>query len=341
MMGWVRGGGSSLETHVRNPQQATKLLHDDVVSKQLMIDRLIKEADEHAGHIKESGQLIVRLRSDTKAIMQDIEAITNEITKVKTRTSEVRKKALKETFNLTGNAATEKRIKDLIVLIKEERRANQKLIAQIDITQGEIARGITKDDIRQMHALEKAQGVKALFIKKLQHSTKDMAQYRQGVKSNENLILRLEKRLYSNCSRGINANSVRIVGGVSLAKENELREASVFQPTPPLVGRNPPEVEALEHKKDELIIRNKALHLAAGGAENVPDVMGKEAVDPRDGRIKALQEQLVTNATDFGKNISELKIKLMEAEAGGSMQAGMEGEHRDLQKSYDTFVPQL
>ena len=61
----------------------------------------------------------------------------------------MRKKALKETFNLTGNAATEKRIKDLIVLIKEERRANQKLIAQIDITQGEIARGITKDDIRQ------------------------------------------------------------------------------------------------------------------------------------------------------------------------------------------------
>merc|ERR1711871_413027 len=106
--------------------------------------------------------MIVRLRNEAKTMIQEIEDIREEMNTVKKRSSDLRKKALKETFNLTGNAATEKRIKDLIVLIKEQRVATSKLISQIDITQGQIARGITKDDIRQMHALEKAHGVKAL-----------------------------------------------------------------------------------------------------------------------------------------------------------------------------------
>ena len=292
-----------------DPEKAAKLLHDDVVAKQCMIDRLIKEADEHAAHIKESGQMIVTLRNERKDLLEEIEAIKKQTAEVQERTSGLRKKAMKETFNLTGTAATGKRIKDLIHLIREQRVASSKLISQIDITQGEIARGITKEDRQQMAELEKAQGVKALYIEKLEAATKDGPAYRNGVKNNETLIKRLEQKLYSNRIGG-NLNSVRIVGGVSLAKENEIREASAFAPHPP----HPPsqEVLELEKQKSDLQIHNKALHLTASGAKSVADL------DPRDRRLLALREQLVENATKFAKTISKLKLQLMEIESSSA-----------------------
>ena len=119
----------------------------------------------------------------------------------------------------------------------------------------------------------------------------------------------MEQKLYSNRIGG-NLNSVRIVGGVSLAKENEIREASAFAPHPP----HPPsqEVLELEKQKSDLQIHNKALHLTASGAKSVADL------DPRDRRLLALREQLVENATKFAKTISKLKLQLMEIESSSA-----------------------
>ena len=59
--------------------------------------------------------------------------------------------------------------------------------------EGEIAKGVTKEDVLQMRKLEKAQKVKQMYIERLEKETKDFKAYRQGVKNNENLINRLEK----------------------------------------------------------------------------------------------------------------------------------------------------
>ena len=57
-----------IEDPVLNVAEISKKLHDDVVAKQEMIERLINEADEYALHIKESGRMIVKLRKANEAI---------------------------------------------------------------------------------------------------------------------------------------------------------------------------------------------------------------------------------------------------------------------------------
>ena len=47
------GGYNVLEKKILTPKEISKNLHDDVVAKQNMIERLINEADEYALHIKE------------------------------------------------------------------------------------------------------------------------------------------------------------------------------------------------------------------------------------------------------------------------------------------------
>ena len=130
------GGYNVLEKKILTPKEISKNLHDDVVAKQNMIERLINEADEYALHIKESGQMIVQLRKANALIKDEIEEIKLEYDDVKKRADVVRKKKLKEQFTLTGNAATEKRVKDLIVLIKEQRIATEKIVRQTDIMEG-------------------------------------------------------------------------------------------------------------------------------------------------------------------------------------------------------------
>ena len=51
--------------------EISKNLHDDVVAKQKMIERLINEADEYALHIKESGRMIVKLRKANEEIKDE------------------------------------------------------------------------------------------------------------------------------------------------------------------------------------------------------------------------------------------------------------------------------
>jgi hypothetical protein len=315
-----------IEKKILTPAEISKNLHDDVVAKQKMIERLINEADEYALHIKEGGQMIVQLRKSNDLIRDEIEDIKLEYDEVKKRADTLRKKKLKEQFTLTGNAATEKRINDLIVLIKEQRIATEKIIRQTDIMEGEIAKGITKDDAVQMKKLEKAQSIKKLYIERLEQETKDYEAYRNGVKNNEKLIHRLEKKLYSNT--GGNIKSVRVIGGVSHFKEAnqdglvlpKQKDGSVRSPRPPqqlsnntMKATDKAKIIYLEKEKDDLLIRNKALHLYASGASNafIGSNMGN---DPRDRRLAALQQQLLANAKTFAQQISNLKLELMELE---------------------------
>ena len=306
-----------IEDPVLNVAEISKKLHDDVVAKQEMIERLINEADEYALHIKESGRMIVKLRKANEAIKDDIDDIKLEHEEVQKRADTIRKKKLKEQFALTGNAATEKRIADLIVLIKEQRIATEKLIAQTDIMEREIAKGVTKEDVLQMRKLEKAQKVKQMYIERLEKETKDFKAYRQGVKNNENLINRLEKKLYS--SSGGEFKSLRTTGGVHHLKESieqeslpKQKDGSVRSPTPPMQPKSIDEaiISHLRKRKEDLQIRNKALHMYASGASNAFQGM----VDPRDKRLAALQQQLLANARKFAQEISDLKLALMELE---------------------------
>ena len=57
-----------IEDPVLNVAEISKNLHDDVVAKAEMIERLINEADEYALHIKESGRMIVKLRKANEEI---------------------------------------------------------------------------------------------------------------------------------------------------------------------------------------------------------------------------------------------------------------------------------
>ena len=318
------GGYNVLEKKMLTPKEISKNLHDDVVAKQNMIERLINEADEYALHIKESGQMIVQLRKANALIKDEIEEIKLEYDDVKKRADVVRKKKLKEQFTLTGNAATEKRIKDLIVLIKEQRIATEKIVRQTDIMEGEIAKGITKEDVLQMKKLEKAQKVKQLYIERLENETKDYKAYRNGVKNNEKLINRLEKKLYSNS--GGDVNSIRMIGGVNHYKESsslppKQKDGTIRSPKPPPLPPSSNKMKAtdkarmiyLEKQKEDLLIRNKALHMYASGHTNA--FIGNNN-DPRDRRLAALQQQLLSNAKSFAQQISNLKLELMELEIG-------------------------
>ena len=69
----------------------------------------------------------------------------------------------------------------------------------------------------------------------------------------------------------------------------------------------------LEKQKEDLLIRNKALHMYASGHTNA--FIGNNN-DPRDKRLAALQQQLLSNAKSFAQQISNLKLELMELEIG-------------------------
>ena len=62
------GGYNVLEKKILTPKEISKNLHDDVVAKQNMIERLINEADEYALHIKESGRVATTIIIKCKII---------------------------------------------------------------------------------------------------------------------------------------------------------------------------------------------------------------------------------------------------------------------------------
>ena len=177
-----------------------------------------------------------------------------------------------------------------------------------------------------MKNLEKAETIKKLYIERLEEETKDYETYRKGVKNNEKLIHRLEKKLYSNTGGDI--KSIRLVGGVSHFKETnqdalvlpKQKDGTVRSPRPPqhlsdnnMKATDRAKIIYLEKQKDDLLIRNKALHLYASGASNafIGSYVGN---DPRDRRLAALQQQLLANAKTFAQQISNLKLELMELE---------------------------
>ena len=137
------------------------------------------------------------------------------------------------------------------------------------------------------------------------------------MKNNENLINRLEKKLYS--SSGGEFNSLRshrwcssLEGVNRTGIATKTKDGSVRSPRPPMQPKSIDEaiISHLRKRKEDLQIRNKALHMYASGASNAFQGM----VDPRDKRLAALQQQLLANARKFAQEISDLKLALMELE---------------------------
>ena len=65
------GGYNVLEKKILTPKEISKNLHDDVVAKQNMIERLINEADEYALH-RRLAALQQQLLSNAKSFAQQI-----------------------------------------------------------------------------------------------------------------------------------------------------------------------------------------------------------------------------------------------------------------------------
>ena len=87
------------------------------------------------------------------------------------------------------------------------------------------------------------------------------------------------------------------------------KDGSVRSPRPPMQPKSIDEarISHLRKRKEDLQIRNKALHMYASGASNAFQGM----VDPVIS-FSVLQQQLLANARKFALQISDLKLALME-----------------------------
>lgn len=288
------------------------VITEDISHKQNLIDRLLKEVDKRSEAIRTCGVEIVQLRRANKQLENERNEAARQLKEMQEQESKEVENLAKSVDSVASSTPQElgRQLVSLSAKYKAERERNNQMLMKLKKLYEQAS------EVRHSRAhyeqLEKAHQAQAQYIQKLQQENQKIEVYKATIRTQEKVVAKLEELIESKL-RGRKDNDTgatfRLKQEISrLTERNNELEKKLF------AGGSDGAL-AIE-RVHELESQLKQLR-ARGGLQSMLNHEGTaETHAHKDAAISALESQLVENARGFAKQISDLKIKVMEASNG-------------------------
>ena len=302
---------------VRTLHERLAVLTEDIAHKQTLIDRLLKEVDKRSEAIRNCGVEIVELRRQNKKVDAERARLALRLAD-KEREMEAEAKSLMDTTDLDrfanggGSAGAEELLRRIRVMsqkYKAEKARNEQIMARLKALHEQ---ALDKRDTQlRFDRLQRAHTQQASFLQKLQEENQKIHVYRSTISTQERVIAKLEELMESKLrdrTGGHGGGAVQLKSEIQrLTRRNEDLERRIIS------GEGGARIREMQKQLDAAKSAARKSPGGAGGGGGA----SSDALRAKNERIKILEAQMVDNARGFAKELSVLKMKLMELDLGG------------------------
>ena len=304
---------TATEREVAQLHKRLAVITEDITHKQNLIDRLLKEVDKRSEAIRTCGVEIVQLRRQNKQLegeRNDAQRALKEMQAQESREVE----ELAKNVDTIQSATPQELARQLVSLsakYKAERERNNQMLLKLKKLYQQASE--VRHSKAHYEKLEKAHQAQAQYIQKLQQENQKIEVYKATIRTQEKVVAKLEELIESKL-RGrkgdANSTTFRLKQEVARLTErnNELEKKLFAGGADGTIA-----VERVQELEEQL----RQLRARGGMRAALNHEGSAETHMQKDSAISALEAQLVENAKGFAKQISDLKIQVMEAANGG------------------------
>lgn len=309
--------------NLRNSSAEFQLNHD--LSVQLM-----KEFNLRAAALKTAGQEIVELR-------RQVQLLTNENNKLKMRIEDeerlaehVKRNPPKDIgmFDSLSSAELSLRLQTALQKYRDEKAKSQEMTQRLEAALKEVARG--RGLQKHLDQLEKTHLEMAAQLQKLQQENQKIELYRKTAKSQEKVIAKLERVLEGSLAEVNKAQEVQIELERLKTENVRMREkcASLMARRKYEGGENIQDLQDEVRKKEQEVKRLQELvdelhsHGGPSGSSSQKlELLEGEKLDWKqrcsamESRVQSLENQLLENSRQYGRELSTLKLQIAKKDA--------------------------
>jgi len=298
------------------------ILSKELTQKQEIIHRMMKEVDDKTESLKLTGAEIVDLRKQIKLLQNENQILRKRLGQEEQMqieslvTQEIHKMSLPE---------LKSKIIKLSQAYRGERLRNEEFEKALRQAQNEIANARKlANDLEQLQKVHEEDSEKYL---NLQRETQKIGLYRETIKKQEEVILKMEgllKKTMNEKERQKNSLlELEQLRTENLKLQKEIKDF-VVNSTPGVLGRGNIELEKSKKEVARLqtIVNelqndlNNKRPISAEKKELQNEILELEVkYQKANARISSLQKELETSAKNYAKEIAALKLILAEKEA--------------------------
>ena len=294
----------------------------ELTQKQEIIHRMMKEVDDKTESLKLTGAEIVDLRKQIKLLQNENQILRKRLGQEEQMqieslvTQEIHKMSLPE---------LKSKIIKLSQAYRGERLRNEEFEKALRQAQNEIANARKlANDLEQLQKVHEEDSEKYL---NLQRETQKIGLYRETIKKQEEVILKMEgllkKTMNENERQKDSLLELEQLRTENLKLQKEIKDF-VVNSTPGVLGRGNIELEKSKKEVARLqtIVNelqndlNNKRPISAEKKELQNEILELEVkYQKANARISSLQKELETSAKNYAKEIAALKLILAEKEA--------------------------
>eukprot|EP01137_Pigoraptor_chileana_P009783 Opistho-2@58539 len=306
----------------------------DIDSKQRLINRLLREVDERTEAVRRVGQDVLQLREQNALL----DAANADL-----------RRAMSDRDNAIVEAAHGTELEQLprddlvrrIVALSGRYQQEAQRCAEYQQRTQQLQNVLIKKNEAEKRwiELEKAHTAQAAYVQKLQESVGKASKYEQTCKQQEKVIVRLEQIIdkhVKDAHRGGTSSTpfnIEMESRKYLQEENaRLREQTRQQQFGAIQateegGKTDAGGEAVKLRQELESERQRNARLTseielakmstAGRMDDDERLMLMLRVDKAESRVAALENEMLSNAKTYAKQISDLKVQLSERKANG------------------------
>ena len=298
------------------------ILSKELTQKQEIIHRMMKEVDDKTESLKLTGAEIVDLRKQIKLLQNENQILRKRLGQEEQMqieslvTQEIHKMSLPE---------LKSKIIKLSQAYRGERLRNEEFEKALRQAQNEIANARKlANDLEQLQKVHEKDSEKYL---NLQRETQKIGLYRETIKKQEEVILKMEgllkKTMNENERQKDSLLELEQLRNENLKLQKEIKDF-VVNSTPGVLGRGNIELEKSKKEVARLqtIVNelqndlNNKRPISAEKKELQNEILELEVkYQKANARISSLQKELETSAKNYAKEIAALKLILAEKEA--------------------------
>jgi hypothetical protein len=298
------------------------ILSKELTQKQEIIHRMMKEVDDKTESLKLTGAEIVDLRKQIKLLQNENQILRKRLGQEEQMqieslvTQEIHKMSLPE---------LKSKIIKLSQAYRGERLRNEEFEKALRQAQNEIANARKlANDLEQLQKVHEEDSEKYL---NLQRETQKIGLYRETIKKQEEVILKMEgllkKTMNENERQKDSLLELEQLRTENLKLQKEIKDF-VVNSTPGVLGRGNIELEKSKKEVARLqtIVNelqndlNNKRPISAEKKELQNEILELEVkYQKANARISSLQKELETSAKNYAKEIAALKLILAEKEA--------------------------
>jgi hypothetical protein len=310
-------------TNANEPgNQRVDVISKELIQKQELLQRMMKDVDDKTESLKLSGAEIVELRKQIKLLQSENTILRKSLGQEEQMQVEA---LVTQEIHTMSLPELKSKIVKLAQAYRGERMRNEEFEKALKQAQNEISNARkTANELEQLHKAHEDNEVKFIALQK---ETQKIGLYRETIKKQEEVIVKMEGLLKKTMNESERQKECLMEMDVLKMENTKLqRELKDYVVTNDVtvIGKGNVELEKAraELKRLQLLASELRSDLRSkrpmtGERKELQSEMLQMEVKchKADARIKTLEEELEINAKNYAKEISALKLILAEKQA--------------------------